>query len=319
MKYLVTGCAGFIGFHLTLKLLKNKNFKVLGIDNINNYYSIKIKNDRLKILKKYKNFDFKKISIENKKKLNIELKKFKPRKIYHLAAQAGVRYSFINPQLYFKSNIQGFFNILEYCRKAKVEHLIFASTSSVYGNNNKFPLKESYGTNPISLYASSKVCNEILAKDYSINFNIKKITGVRFFTVYGPFGRPDMFIYKLFNSLKKNSFINIFNKGNHLRDFTYIDDAVGTLLLLEKRKSKNYDIFNICNGKSVHLNKVISLCQEYTKKKIKFKFLELQKGDVKRTHGSLRKTTNVIKVIKRTSIEKGIKKFYEWFNSYHGL
>lgn len=316
MKYLVTGCAGFIGFHLTLKLLQNKNIKVLGIDNINNYYSIKIKKDRLTLLKKYKNFEFKNISIENKNYLNKYLNKFKPKKIYHLAAQAGVRYSLVNPQLYFKSNIQGFFNILEYCRKAKVEHLMFASTSSVYGNNNKFPLKENYETRPISFYASSKVCNEILAKDYSLNFKIK-ITGVRFFTVYGPFGRPDMFIYKLFNSLKKNILINIYNKGNHLRDFTYIDDAVKTLILLEKRKSRNYDIFNICNGKSIHLNKVISLCQKYTKKKIKFKFLKLQKGDVKKTHGSFRKTTNVIKVIKKTSIEKGIKKFYEWFNSYH--
>jgi UDP-glucuronate 4-epimerase len=316
MKYLVTGCAGFIGFHLTLKLLKNKNFKVLGIDNINNYYSIKIKNDRLKILKKYKNFVFKKISIENKKKLNIELNKFKPKKIYHLAAQAGVRYSFINPLLYYKSNLEGFFNVLDYCRKAKIEHLIFASTSSVYGNNNKFPLKESYETNPISFYASSKVCNEILAKDYSINFNIK-ITGVRFFTVYGPFGRPDMFIYKLFMSLKNNSFINIFNKGNHFRDFTFIDDAIKILTLLEKRKSNKYDVFNICNGKSIHLSKVIFLCQKYAKKKINFKFLKLQKGDVKKTHGSFEKTKSVIKVIQKTSIEKGIKKFHEWFNLYY--
>ena len=201
MKILVTGCAGFIGYHISQKLLKYKKYNVVGIDNIDNYYDINLKIDRLNFLKKKKNFQFKKIDISNKKKLLNLYNNYKFDVVLNLAAQAGVRYSIENPQKYFNSNLIGFFNILEASRIYKIKHLIFASTSSVYGNNKRFPLKENYNTDkPLSFYAATKKSNEVLAHSYSSIYNLP-ITALRFFTVYGPFGRPDMSLFKFVKSI----------------------------------------------------------------------------------------------------------------------
>jgi len=316
MKILVTGCAGFIGFHLTSTLLQDGKHKILGIDNLNNYYPVKIKLIRLRNLKKHKNFFFSKGFIENDNFIKKKIKKFKPELIFHLAAQAGVRYSFKDPYRYYKSNIRGFYNILENSRTSSVKHLIFASSSSVYGNSKSYPLKENLDiNNPISFYASTKVCNEILAKSYSNSFKMN-ITGIRFFTVYGPFGRPDMFIYKLFESLKKGKKINVFNYGQHFRDFTYIDDAIKSLIAIAKKKKKGFEVFNICSGRPIYLEKIINTCEKLTRKKIKIKYLNLQKGDIKKTHGSPTKIFRYTKKIKYTSIESGLKSFYIWFKNF---
>ena len=237
MKILITGCAGFIGYHLCKKLLKNNNI-VFGIDNLNNYYDLKLKKDRLKNLKN-KKFLFYKIDIKNKKKLLKFVKIKKIDVIYHLAAQAGVRYSIFNPETYFDNNLKGFFNILETCRENKIKHLIFASTSSVYGKKEKFPAKETDNTDqPLSFYAASKKCNEIMAYSYSKIYNLK-CTGVRFFTVYGPYGRPDMALYKFTKSIINRKKVNLFNKGHHTRDFTYIDDVVHFLVKMRDIKKNN--------------------------------------------------------------------------------
>tara|TARA_B100000963_G_scaffold360362_1_gene390930 strand:- start:4275 stop:5228 length:954 start_codon:yes stop_codon:yes gene_type:complete len=316
MKILITGCAGFIGFHLTNTLLQGGKHKILGIDNLNNYYPLKIKLTRLRNLKKYKNFSFSKGFIENNNFLKKKIKKFKPELIFHLAAQAGVRYSFKDPKTYYNSNISGFYNILENSRTSSVKHLIFASSSSVYGNNKNYPLKENLDiNNPISFYASTKVCNEILAKSYSNNFKLN-ITGIRFFTVYGPFGRPDMFIYKLFDSLIKGKKINVYNYGQHFRDFTYIDDAIKSLIMISKKKKKGFEVFNICSGRPIFLKKIIKICEKLTKRKTKIKYLTLQKGDIKKTHGSPTKIFKYTKNIRSTSIESGLTSFYNWFKNY---
>ena len=231
-KILVTGCAGFIGYHLALKFLKLKNYKVFGIDNMNNYYDTNLKNDRLKILKKNKKFNFFKIDISNKKKLENNFFKFKYDYIFHMAAQAGVRYSILNPDIYFNSNFVGFYNVLECVKKFKIKHLYFASSSSVYGDKKKFPIKEDFRLdNPKSFYAASKICNEIMAKSYCNIYDINA-TGLRFFTVYGPYGRPDMTPYKFLNNFFLNKRIKVFNMGKHKRDFTFIDDIIEMIFRL---------------------------------------------------------------------------------------
>ena len=224
---LITGCAGFIGFHLSNTLIKSNKYNVYGIDNLNNYYSKKLKNHRLNILKKNKNFfKFSKADISNKTKLSSIFKKHKFHIVINLAAQAGVRYSIENPETYYKSNINGFFNILNCSLEQKVSHLLFASTSSVYGNTNKFPITENFTTDkPLSFYAATKKCNEVMAYSYS-NIYKMPITAMRFFTVYGPLGRPDMSLFKFTKLIKENKKIDLFNNGNHVRDFTYVDDIV---------------------------------------------------------------------------------------------
>ena len=228
-KILITGAAGFIGFHVSLKLLKSgKN--VVGIDNLNNYYDPKLKISRLNILKKYKNFIFKKIDLVDRKNLNKIFQKNKIEKVVNLAAQAGVRYSLINPKSYIDTNIVGFFNVIDLSREYKVKHFIYASTSSVYGALQKMPFKETYTTDhPIQLYAATKKSNELIAHSYSHIYKLPT-TGLRFFTVYGPWGRPDMALFKFTKNILSNKKIDVYNYGNHSRDFTYIEDIVQGIL-----------------------------------------------------------------------------------------
>jgi UDP-glucuronate 4-epimerase len=323
MKYLVTGAAGFIGMHVSLKLVKNKD-QVLGIDNLNKYYSQKLKLDRLKQLKKSKNFNFKKIDISNFKDLSKIFKVFKPDYVINLAAQAGVRYSILNPFEYTKSNLVGFSNLLECCKKFKIKHLIFASSSSVYGGNKDYPFKEKHNVDqPISFYAASKKSNELMAHAYSHLFKIP-VTGLRFFTVYGPWGRPDMFLYLLTKAIINNKSINIFNKGKMFRDFTYIDDIVNAIIKVSKKKPTlkgkslaPYKIFNIGNNKPIALEKFINLTEKTLNKKAKKKYIGMQKGDVEYTHGSIDALNKWIKFKPSTSVEKGIKNFVKWYKDYH--
>jgi Nucleoside-diphosphate-sugar epimerases len=290
MKILITGAAGFIGFHLSKKLIQNK-YEVIGIDNLDNYYDVNLKKNRIKELKKYKNFYFDKIDLNQKKKINNLVNSKKIKYIIHLAAQAGVRYSITNPENYFKTNMEGFFNILEISKLNKIKHLIFASSSSVYGNDNKFPLKEDMNTDkPLSFYAATKKSNEIMAYSYA---NIYKLpsTAIRFFTVYGPFGRPDMSLFKFTKKIHNNEKISLFNKGNHTRDFTYIDDVVRGVYSIINKPSKNkipYNCFNIGNGKPDKLINFLKLIEKHLGKKAKSKKLSLQIGDVRKTHADIR-------------------------------
>ena len=321
MTILITGSAGFIGYHVSKKLL-NLNYKIIGLDNINNYYDIKLKKKRLINLKKNKKFSFNKIDLCNYNKLNNLIKKNRIKIIVHLAAQAGVRNSIKNPKNYFKSNLEGFFNILEVSRNNRIKHLIFASTSSVYGENNKFPLNENDKTDhPLSFYAATKKSNEVMAHSYSHIYKLP-CTGVRFFTVYGPFGRPDMALYKFTNNIVKNKLIDLFNYGNHQRDFTYIDDVVdGVVSLIKKFPKKNtpYEIFNIGNGKSKKLIDYLKYIERYLLKKAKIRKLPLQNGDIIKTHSNIKKLKNFTNYKPKTDIDLGISKFIEWFKDYHKI
>ena len=324
---LITGCAGFIGYHLTLKLLKS-NYRVVGIDNINSFYSKRLKLDRINNLKKYtkqnkKNFYFYKFDLSNQTKLNKIFKKFNFKKVFHLAAQAGVRYSLIFPDRYLKSNILSFFNILESCRKSKVAKLIFASSSSVYGNLNKKKFSETDNTDtPIQFYAATKKSNEVMAHSYSALYGIHCI-GLRFFTVYGPWGRPDMSIFKFTKNILANKPIDIFNKGNHDRDFTYIADACSAVMKLSMIKTKknkdNFQIFNIGNSNPQKLLRLIKLLEEILNKKAKKNYLSLQKGDVKRTSSNILLLKKNINFKPKTKLRNGLIQFVKWYRSYYKI
>ncbi len=319
MKILITGCAGFIGFHLIKKILQDSNHMVFGIDNLNDYYDVQLKKDRLNLIKRIsKKFKFFKIDISNKKKIHSNFLNNKYDIVINLAAQAGVRYSIDNPSIYLDSNINGFFNILEASQKNKIKHLIYASTSSVYGDNNLFPLKEDFNTDkPLSFYAATKKCNEIMAYSFS---NIYKLpsTGLRFFTVYGPYGRPDMSLYKFTKNIKTNKNVYLYNKGNHLRDFTYIDDLTDYIFKLINKIPKKrvpYEIYNIGSGKPKHLKYFLNVIEKTLQKKAKVKYLGMQKGDVHKTHADVFKINNKVGKIKTTNFDSGIKKFIEWFKN----
>ena len=321
MSILITGSAGFIGYHLTEKLLK-KNINVIGIDNINNYYDTKLKKNRINELKKNKKFKFYKIDLCEYKKLDNVIKKNKIKFIIHLAAQVGVRYSIKNPKIYFKSNLEGFFNILEVSRHNKIKHLVFASTSSVYGDTKKFPLNENNRTDhPLSFYAATKKSNEIMAHSYSYIYKLP-CTGVRFFTVYGPFGRPDMALFKFTKNIINNQSIELFNNGNHLRDFTYVDDIVDGIFSLIKRHSKKnipYEIFNIGNGNPKKLKDYLKFIEKKLNSKAKVKKLPLQIGDIFKTHSDIKKLKKYTNYKPKTNIEVGISKFIEWYKDYYKL
>ena len=319
-KILVTGCAGLIGYHLCRHLINNKQYKIYGIDNINSYYDINLKKNRLNILsKKINNFSFFKINIANKSKLNECFKKYNFDIVINLAAQAGVRYSINNPQKYFYSNIRGFFNILDLSKKYKIKHLLFASTSSVYGDLNTFPLKEDYKTDsPLSFYAATKKCNEVMAYSYS-NIHDLPCTGMRFFTVYGPMGRPDMSLYKFTKSILNKEKIQLFNNGNHTRDFTYIDDVVESISKIINQKPKTkipFQILNIASSKPVHLKKFIKEIEKNTGMNAKHESLPIQKGDIIKTHANISRLKKLINYQPKTSIEKGIQKFVNWYMDY---
>ena len=323
MNILITGCAGFIGFHLSKKLIK-EGHKVYGIDNLNNYYDVKIKIKRLNLLKKLdkakKNFIFKKIDISNYKLLVNYTKNKKFNAVVNLAAQAGVRYSINNPLEYFKSNIVGFFNILEIVKKLKVKHLLYASTSSVYGSSKKMPFKEdSMNCKPIQFYAATKISNESMAISYSNIYGIKT-TGFRFFTVYGPWGRPDMALYKFSKNILENKPIEVYNFGNHSRDLTYIDDIVSGIYQSITIDTKyKHEIFNLGNTKSIGLKKIIDILKKNYKKNVKIKYLNLQKGDIKDTKSDITKAKKIIKFIPKTNPEEGLKIFCDWFKKYHKI
>ena len=319
MKVLVTGSSGFIGFHLSNTLLKN-NHDVIGIDNHNEYYDIKLKKDRLKILKKNNNFLFYQLDLLNKSKLNEVVKNNKIKIIVHLAAQAGVRYSIENPDTYLKNNLEVFFNILDVSRQNHLNHLIFASTSSVYGESKNFPLKENEDTSkPLSFYAATKKSNEVMAHSYSSIFKLP-CTALRFFTVYGPYGRPDMALFKFTKNIIENKKIELFNNGNHLRDFTYIEDIVSGIFSIISKPSKNkipFGVFNIGNGNPRKLKDYLTLIEKKLGKKAKIKNLPLQKGDIIKTHSDITSLNKLTKYKPNTNIEEGIGKFIEWFVSYY--
>lgn len=317
MKILVTGCAGFIGFHLSKHLLEENN-NVIGVDNINNYYDPNLKEKRLNILKKNKKFKFYKLDICNEDKI---IKVFKKRIdcVINLAAQAGVRYSLENPDAYFQSNLKGFYNILINSKRFKIKHLIFASTSSVYGNQKLIPIDENSDiTNPIQFYAATKTSNELMASSFSQLYQMK-ISALRFFTVYGPWGRPDMALFKFTNNILRKKQIDIYNFGKHKRDFTYIDDCVNAIKLIihAKKKRKKFEVFNIANGKSEKLEKYIKIIERELKLKAKKKYLPLQKGDIQTTSANINKIKKFVKYKPSVNIETGIKKFIEWYKFYY--
>ena len=315
---LVTGCAGFIGFHLASKLTKKKNFVVHGIDSMNNYYNQKLKRDRLFLIKKNtkKNFKFHKIDLKKINPLNKIFKKNKIDYVIHLAAQPGVRYSITNPNSYIENNLIGFYNLIKLSVKYKIKHFIFASSSSVYGYAKKFPITETGNTDqPLSLYAATKKSNELIAHSFA---NIYKLpcTALRFFTVYGPFGRPDMALFKFSEKIIKNQKIDLYNNGRHMRDFTFIDDAINMVLKLIHKIPKNkipIQTFNIASGKPIKLFKYLNLIEKNLNKKAKINYLPIQKGDMIKTHSKVKK---LIKLRKYTPIEKGIKAFVVWYLSY---
>ena len=324
MNILVTGCAGFIGFHLSKELLEKRSNNIIGIDNLNSYYDKTLKISRLNILKKFKNFSFKKCNLENFDQLNSKVKKIKIDIVVNLAAQAGVRYSLKKPITYTKSNLVGFANVLELCRYKKSK-LIFASTSSVYGDTNKFPLKENLNTDrPIQYYAATKKSNELMAYSYSELFKIETI-GLRFFTVYGPWGRPDMSLFKFTHNMIKNKKIEIFNRGKHFRDFTYIDDITEGIIMsinyLKKLNKKKipFEIFNLGKGESIALLDFIKSIEKALNKNAKKKFLKIQKGDIVKTHCCIKKSKKLLGYNPKTNFEKGIKNFVDWYKNYYSI
>ena len=334
MKIFVTGSSGFIGFHLSKKLLK-KGHNVHGFDSMNKYYDVKIKIARLNILKKYKKFTFTKNKLENKKILNNSIFKFKPSIIIHLAAQAGVRYSIENPKAYMDSNITGTYNIIELAKKINIKHLLIASSSSVYGANKKLPFAEIDKTETqMSFYAATKKSTESISHSYS---NIWKtpITMLRFFTVYGPWGRPDMALFKFTRGIINKKKIDIYNNGKMYRDFTYIDDIVnGITSLINKAPNLNqlgkikndslsriapFRILNIGNTKKVFLLDFINELEKQIGKKAIRNYTKMQKGDVKITVSDTTLLRKIIKYNPKTDYKDGINKFLKWYLSYYKI
>ena len=333
MKILITGTAGFIGYHTAERLL-NEGHKILGIDNLNDYYSKQLKKDRLNNLIKHTDYIHKEINISDSNQLFKIFKEFKPEKVIHLAAQAGVLYSIENPMAYVESNLVGFTNILEACRYENTEHLIYASTSSVYGLNSSMPFSTSQNTDhPLSFYAATKKSNEVMAHTYSHLFSLPT-TGLRFFTVYGPWGRPDMALFKFTKAIIENSEINVYNHGKHKRDFTYIDDIVdGVLKVLSNAPKCNvnfdakspdpssssspWNLYNIGSNNPIDLMDYISCIEKYLGKKAKIKMLPLQKGDVPETFADINPLKDDYEFTPKVSVEQGVKRFINWYKEYY--
>ena len=315
MKILITGSAGFIGYHLSKSLLDD-GYEVLGIDNINTYYDQNIKYSRLEILKSYNNFQFNKIDISEINDLRTVFKSFQPQKVVNLAAQPGVRYSIKNPHVYITSNIVGFMNIIELCREIKIDGLIYASSSSVYGNNKKVPFSiKDRVDKQISLYGVTKRSNELIAHSYSHLYDLNT-TGLRYFTVYGPFYRPDMAIFIFTQKIIAQKPIPVFNNGNMNRDFTYISDIIqGTRRAIDK----NYkcEVFNLGNNKSEKLMDVISLIEKELGIDAQIEFKEMQPGDVNQTFADIEYSKQKLNYEPKTSIKAGIPKFINWYKGYY--
>ena len=315
MKVLVTGSAGFIGFHLCNSLLKKKNLKIVGIDNLNEYYSVKLKKLRLSILKKNKKFKFYKIDISNFKKLKklFETEKFDM--VINMAAQAGVRYSILNPREYVLTNILGFHNIIELSKNFKIKKLFYASSSSVYGDQKKFPVNETNKLLPKNIYSMSKKNNEDTAEIYSQQYGIKCI-GLRFFTVYGEWGRPDMLMIKYMLAKNKKLVFKLNNKGNHFRDFTFIKDVISILeKLIFCNIKKRHSIFNICSNNPISVKRVLKKI-DFLFGGPKIKYEKKLKIEAYKTHGSNKKVILITKKGKFTNIDKGLKYLVNWAKIY---
>ena len=327
MKILITGTAGFIGSHLALNLIQRGD-EVVGLDNINDYYDVNVKHGRLqragishesleyaklKKSKKYQNYSFIKCDLEDKKRLFELFEKENFDAVCNLAAQAGVRYSLTNPDAYIQSNIVGFLNILEACRNYDVKNLSYASSSSVYGSNSKLPFSTSDTVDtPISLYAASKKSNELMAHTYSHLFGLRT-TGLRFFTVYGPWGRPDMALYLFVKAAVEKKPINVFNNGNMLRDFTYIDDIVEGVKRVIDNPAQSYKIYNIGNNNPVKLMDFIDAIENRLGYKIEKNFLPLQAGDVPSTYADVSDLVEDLGYKPNTPIQEGINRFVDWY------
>ena len=313
MKILITGSAGFIGFNLCHLLLKNDNFKITGIDNFNDYYDVSLKKKRNNLLKKYKNFELIKTDIKNKIKLEKIFKNKKFDFVFHFAAQAGVRYSIDHPRKYIESNLLGFYNIIENVKKYNTKRLFYSSSSSVYGENNNFPLNEKEKIFPKNMYGLSKKVNEEISFIFNKYYNVK-LTGLRFFTVYGEWGRPDMMMIKFISSYYKNKTFKLYNFGNHVRDFTYVGDVVNILYLLLKnhKKLKDFDILNICSNNPINLKQIV-LFMKKNKINPKIKKVTLQKADILKTHGDNSKLLKYIKYTKFSNWKDSLKKTIIWY------
>lgn len=336
MKILVTGAAGFIGFH-TAKQLLDTGASVVGIDNLNDYYDVALKEARLRELAQHPqthNFVFKKLDISDLDALNALFAEHKFTYVINLAAQAGVRYSLTNPHAYVQSNLVGFVNILENCRHHNIQHLVYASSSSVYGLNTTLPFSENIAVNhPLSFYGATKRANEIMAHSYSSLYNMPT-TGLRFFTVYGPWGRPDMALFKFTKAILSGEPIDVFNYGEHYRDFTYVDDIVtGVIKVMTNPASTNsnfdaknpdpatstapWRVFNIGNNTPVKLTTYIELIEEFLNKKAIMNLLPLQAGDVPDTYADVTNLEQAVNYRPSTSIESGIQSFLEWYLEHY--
>jgi len=316
-KILVTGSAGFIGYHLCKSLLDD-DYEILGIDNINDYYDPNLKLARLEQLKTYKNFKFEKVDIANRESLTKVFTDFKPKKVVNLAAQAGVRYSLENPYAYMDANLVGFLNIIELCRHNDVDGFIYASSSSVYGGNTKVPFNvDDRADKPIALYGATKRANELIAFSYSHLYGLNS-TGLRYFTVYGPWGRPDMAMFIFTRKILAGEPISVFNNGNMKRDFTYIDDIItGTCAAIDK----NYqcEVFNLGNHKSEQLMIMIALIERDLGKKAEINFLPIQPGDVPESFADIEKSVEMLDFNPTTNIDTGIKRFIEWYKNHYKI
>lgn len=333
MKILVTGAAGFIGFHISRRLLESSH-EVIGFDNINDYYDINLKNDRLKILREHDNFTFYKNNLEEKEKIDRVFKERSPNRVIHLAAQAGVRYSIQHPEVYIQSNIVGTFNILEACRHNKVEHLVYASTSSVYGLNTKYPFSVRDGvSHPASFYGATKIANELMAHSYSHLYGIPS-TGLRFFTVYGPWGRPDMALFLFTKAILAAEPIDVYNRGDMVRDFTYIDDIVESVIRIVAKaptpdpdwdgdhpnpasSSAPYRLYNIGSNAPVQLMAYIREIERNLGMKADLNLMPMQDGDVRKSHADVADLIKDFDYAPKWSTKEGIKSFIEWYVDYY--
>jgi UDP-glucuronate 4-epimerase len=334
-KILVTGTAGFIGFHYAKRLM-SQGYRVLGVDNVNDYYDVRIKEDRLKILHENKDFEFERIDLSDWNKLEPVFKSWKPDTVVNLAAQAGVRYSIDNPRAYIDSNITGFTNVLEGSRHYGVKHLIFASSSSVYGANTTLPFSVHHNVDhPVSLYAATKKANELMAHTYAHLYRLP-VTGLRFFTVYGPWGRPDMALFKFTKAIFEGQPIDVYNNGDMMRDFTYIDDIVESMVRLVERvaepdsawsgakpdpstSSAPYRLYNIGNNNPESLADFIALIEKKTNRMAVKNMLPMQLGDVYATYADTEDLARDIGFKPYTPLEKGIGLFIDWYKSYYKI
>ncbi len=323
--YLVTGSAGFIGFHLTRQMLDN-GCRVIGYDNLNDYYDQTLKATRLEILSQHSSlFTFIKGDLADKERLDSTFAEYKPQIVVNLAAQAGVRYSIDNPQAYLQSNLVGFFNILEACRLFPVKHLVYASSSSVYGQNSKIPFStEDKTDNPVSLYAATKKSNELLAHSYSHLYGIPA-TGLRFFTVYGPYGRPDMAYFSFTEKILAGRTIKVFNRGDMYRDFTYIDDIVAALQRIlcnppqPNEIGDRYKLYNIGNNSPEKLMHFIEILENTLGRKARIEFLPMQPGDVYQTYADVSPLMEDFDFKPDTPLSVGLERFVQWYRTYYDL